>query len=263
MDDPFFERFFPDEPVSILAYLSAIRAYLPPRGRLLDLGCGANRQLARLRRHRYEVWGADFQEHPELADRDWFRFLADDGRIPFPDRSFDVVACCWVLEHVDRPAEFLGEVRRVLRPGGRLVALSINGAHYVTGIARLLRLAPHALTQRLVQRLYERPAHDTFPTCYRLNTRRQLERTAAAAGLRLEQLDYFANPDYFSFFEPLRRLAIRADWALERLRPGLGRVYFVSVLRRPIRSQPASPARWSPARIVAAPVHVSSTSAPQ
>ncbi len=49
------------------------------------------------------------------------RFEVFDGvTIPFADDSFDVVFCKQVLEHVRHPGPLLGEVRRVLAPGGHL-----------------------------------------------------------------------------------------------------------------------------------------------
>jgi SAM-dependent methyltransferase len=45
--------------------------------------------------------------------------LYDGGRLPFADASFDVVFCKQVLEHVRDPRLVLGEVARVLAPGGR------------------------------------------------------------------------------------------------------------------------------------------------
>ncbi|HYC83589.1 MAG TPA: methyltransferase domain-containing protein [Chryseosolibacter sp.] len=42
----------------------------------------------------------------------------DIHRIPFPDGSFDVVLCNHVLEHVDNDLQAMGEIARVLRPGG-------------------------------------------------------------------------------------------------------------------------------------------------
>ena len=38
--------------------------------------------------------------------------------IPFRDRSMDIVLCTQVLEHVGRPEEIVGEIHRVLKPGG-------------------------------------------------------------------------------------------------------------------------------------------------
>lgn len=45
----------------------------------------------------------------------------DGKRIPYADEYFDSVLCSQVLEHVFNPEEFLSEIRRVLRPGGKLL----------------------------------------------------------------------------------------------------------------------------------------------
>src|SRR5207249_81157 len=42
----------------------------------------------------------------------------DAHQLRFPDNSFDVVYCRWVLEHVADPIRVLSEMKRVLRPGG-------------------------------------------------------------------------------------------------------------------------------------------------
>lgn len=44
--------------------------------------------------------------------------IGDGQALPFPDGCFDVVHCSNVLEHVPRPFDLLGELNRVLRPGG-------------------------------------------------------------------------------------------------------------------------------------------------
>ena len=45
--------------------------------------------------------------------------------LPFPDRSFDVVLCRFVVHHLADPAVVLGELRRVCRPGGRVVVADL------------------------------------------------------------------------------------------------------------------------------------------
>jgi arsenite methyltransferase len=47
-------------------------------------------------------------------------------RIPYPDGSFDAVVCTQVLEYVADVAGALGEMRRVLRPGGTVLVLDTD-----------------------------------------------------------------------------------------------------------------------------------------
>jgi SAM-dependent methyltransferase len=93
---------------------------------VLDLGCGAGDSVDLFRSLEPSVrWvGADLPSSPEVdmrtrADAEFVSF--DGEQLPFADASFDLVYCKQVLEHVRHPLPLLGEVARVLRPGGRLV----------------------------------------------------------------------------------------------------------------------------------------------
>lgn len=48
------------------------------------------------------------------------RLDLDQGKLPFPDASFDTVIFTHVLEHLQRPLDLGPEISRVLKPGGRL-----------------------------------------------------------------------------------------------------------------------------------------------
>lgn len=50
-------------------------------------------------------------------------------RLPFPDDSFDTVVCTLVLCTVDDPDRAIAEVRRVLKPGGRLLLIEHVRSH--------------------------------------------------------------------------------------------------------------------------------------
>ncbi|MFO0846738.1 MAG: class I SAM-dependent methyltransferase [Gemmataceae bacterium] len=230
-------RFFPGDVHHEEGFHRAVEAHLPYRGRLLDLGCGTNEEMARYRGGEREVWGADFHAHSQLRHADWFRLLGPSGEIPFPDNHFDIIGAVMVLEHVADPGRFLGEVRRVLRPGGVFVGHTVSAAHYVTWVRRAFGVLPHVLIQSLVRRLYGRPCEDTFPALYRMNSERALRRACGRAGLSLEALRRYACPCYFRFSRAARHLATMTDWALEQLRPGWGRLYFTVTLRKPAQGQ--------------------------
>jgi 2-polyprenyl-6-hydroxyphenyl methylase/3-demethylubiquinone-9 3-methyltransferase len=104
-----------------------------PGERVLDLGCGAGRFVAALAGAGADPVGVEIAEGAlERARRNApgaeLALLAPDGSLPLPHRSVDLVWCSEVLEHVADAAHLLVEVRRVLRPGGRvLVTVPFHG----------------------------------------------------------------------------------------------------------------------------------------
>lgn len=56
--------------------------------------------------------------------------VGDVQALPFEDASFDCVVAAWMLYHVPDVERALAEIARVLRPGGRLVAVTNSSRHY-------------------------------------------------------------------------------------------------------------------------------------
>lgn len=89
--------------------------------RVLDVGCG-DRPYEPLLAGAVEIVGFDVPGNPH-ADLN-----GSIEAIPVGDASFDVVLCLQVLEHVPDPAAAVRELRRVVKPGGR-VLLSTHGVY--------------------------------------------------------------------------------------------------------------------------------------
>jgi SAM-dependent methyltransferase len=99
-------------------------------GAVLDVGCGTGEILARLAAKYPEAsfTGVDLEEShlaraaarcAEFGDR--IRFEPGDAMaLHFPDASFDVVLCRHVLQAVPDAARVIAEIKRVVRPGGRV-----------------------------------------------------------------------------------------------------------------------------------------------
>jgi SAM-dependent methyltransferase len=97
---------------------------LPGRCRILDAGCGSGRNMELLARFG-AVTGLEPAERSAATAR--ARDAGDvvqgslEGRLPFDDGAFDLVACLDVLEHVEDDQAALRELRRVTVDGGRLL----------------------------------------------------------------------------------------------------------------------------------------------
>ncbi|MBI4603059.1 MAG: class I SAM-dependent methyltransferase [Planctomycetes bacterium] len=96
----------------------------PRSWRVLDLGCGDGVGLEELRALGFRG-PVGVELAPEKAARARVRGFEVEERDMhdlscFADRSFDAVLCSHALEHAYEPGRILGEVRRVLAPGGAL-----------------------------------------------------------------------------------------------------------------------------------------------
>jgi SAM-dependent methyltransferase len=84
-------------------------------GRALDLGGGAGELFPMLHERGYDYTNLD------IAPTGPGAVTGDAHAMPFDTDSFDIVLSSDSLEHFSSPSVALAEVRRVLRPGGRLV----------------------------------------------------------------------------------------------------------------------------------------------
>jgi SAM-dependent methyltransferase len=95
--------------------------FFPKEGTILEIGAGAGWQARFFTERGYRVSAIDIASSIHLKNA-VFPVSVYDGRIiPFPDKSFDVVFSSNVLEHIPHVLAFQQEIRRVSRPGGRIV----------------------------------------------------------------------------------------------------------------------------------------------
>ena len=109
-------------------YHKAFFKYFPSnvRGKLLDVGCGDGRFLRYAKEQGFEVWGIDFDKKSvenvkrnlgidtvfAMSLEEFYEYAKERGL------KFDVITFFEVLEHQDKPKEFLEMVRELLKEGG-------------------------------------------------------------------------------------------------------------------------------------------------
>ena len=107
----------------------AARSVVVPGYRVLDACCGTGDLSVAVRKAGGAVTGLDFSERMlERARRksneiSWV--LGDVLELPFADESFDAATVGFGIRNVDDLGRGLRELRRVLRPGGRLAILEV------------------------------------------------------------------------------------------------------------------------------------------
>jgi 2-polyprenyl-3-methyl-5-hydroxy-6-metoxy-1,4-benzoquinol methylase len=159
--------------------------------RVLDAGCGRGELVVQAALRGAQAWGIDYAEaaveiasdaiaHAGISTRAHVQ-RGDLMALEFADGSFDVAFMMDVVEHLypDELTQALGELRRVLRPGGRLV----------------VHTSPNTLLQDVVYPHYTRRVH--------------------AIALKLSEITGFRDRLFTEFMLPSKREFPRGKYECE------------------------------------------------
>jgi SAM-dependent methyltransferase len=99
----------------------------------VELGCGQGYGKDVLRARSYLL--TDYAEYPWLDVK-----MVDALATPFADGSFDFVIASNMIHHVPFPIRFCAEVRRILKPGGKLLVQDVNCSVLMRVMLHLMRI---------------------------------------------------------------------------------------------------------------------------
>jgi SAM-dependent methyltransferase len=136
----------------------------------------------------------------------------DLTRSAFPDAHFDLVLCSEVIEHLPESSGALGEMRRLLRPGGVLI---LSTPQRYSPLEMFSKVALHPRMIGLTRRVYREPVVRTGHI--NLMTRRALHRDLDRAGFKIRETH--ASGVYLplvaeAFGERALRIERALDWRL-------------------------------------------------
>lgn len=191
--------------------------FLRPHVALLDAGCGNTYPL--LEKYGPGVCfgiGVDRARPPHQLAGHLTLVVADLGALPFKPATFEVVVSRSVLEHLEAPLVVFRELRRVLKPSGKIVLTTPNKYDYGSVVARMI---PYTWKSAYLRWVFGENAYEDFPVLYRANTRRAFQRIACDARLRIRTVRAVRHYPYYLVFSPmLFRLGMLYDWLITALR---------------------------------------------
>lgn len=113
-----------------------------PGDRILEVGCGGGHVLRMFRESR--LTGVDVsgemlaKAEKNLSGYDARLLKGDLAELDLPDASFDGIVCTEVLEHTVDPEHILGQIKRLARPGARIV-ITFPNDNLINGIKGVIR----------------------------------------------------------------------------------------------------------------------------
>jgi SAM-dependent methyltransferase len=116
--------------------MKLVAKWLPQPGRILDVGCAAGYFLRVAQQHGHDVHGVELSEAiateamQSLGKDRVFNGFLDDAITArgWRDHSFDLVTIWDVIEHVPEPQGLLASIRKLIKPGGKLLLETQNVA---------------------------------------------------------------------------------------------------------------------------------------
>jgi SAM-dependent methyltransferase len=130
------------------------------------------------------------------------------------DRRFDVITLRMVAEHIVDPDRALAKLAELLKPHGLIVFYT---PYKWSPMSILATVIPFRLHNPLKQLIWRSETRDTFPTAYKLNTRRHLRRLGARQALEEVYFAYLDDCRVTGRFRFLNWLEIKMCKILNRI----------------------------------------------
>lgn len=130
-----------------------------------------------------------------------------------PKEQFDLATMRMVVEHVADPESFVNALGRLVKPGGLVILLTVSLWSPVTVMSRAVPFKFHNAVKRL---FWDTDEVDTFPVCYKMNSRAVLANLFRQAGFVEETFGKADDLSVFGEFKLMNMVELAA-WKSLRL----------------------------------------------
>ena len=127
---------------------------------------------------------------------------------------FHLATLRMVAEHITNPSSVVRTLNRLLQERGRVVIFTVNRWSPVTVLSSLLPFGFHHPIKKL---FWDEKEEDTFPTVYKMNTRRQLRELFRDCGFEERYFTYLDDLSVFARFKSLNYVELLAWQTLKQL----------------------------------------------
>ena len=219
--DTYFQGIDQQATANFDSYLNSCRQYLrttsqPPR--LLDVGCGSGALLERAKAAGFACEGIETCQ--PLAEKVLRRLgcvvhNALMSQVRIPDNTFDVVTMYDLVEHLQAPVQDLGEVRRWLKPGGILFALTPNDDALIRRLAKIAFRGSFGYVRRPLKALYYSHHLSYF-------TARSMQKLLQQLQLELVHMETRNQEIARLILSPMERIGVEVIFKLTARMPSAG-----------------------------------------
>ena len=168
---------------------------------ILEIGAGPTNKTTAFLATFGKVTGLDISSKVKSNKYCRETIVYDGIHIPCEANYFDVAVSDYVFEHVEHPAKLCYEIHRVLRPGGFYIFRTPNLWHYVSIAGRL---SPYFIHKSVASRLRDMSSNpqDTYPTFYRMNTKRTCYRILRQAAFNVDVIKIIETEPSYGMASP-------------------------------------------------------------
>ncbi len=181
-------------------YEEIIRYWLKPSHVVLNAGCGT-RPRAPVKGSCLAVVGVDVEGGGNPGVDTFVH--ADLQKLPFKNKSFDMITCYETVEHLVNPEACFNEFSRICRDGAIAIIVTPNVLHYANF---LIMITPYAFHEWFAKTFLgaSRYYTESFPTRYRANTPWKLKQMMEKSGFKtIEVRCIDGGPLHLQWFTPL------------------------------------------------------------